>query len=377
MFRLKSHIRGYQWGSREFIAKVQRRPYPSPGPEAELWIGAHPDNPSTVDARPLDKMIEESPVEFLGSSSLAQFGPRLPYLMKLLAAEEPLSVQAHPDSEQAVTGHAAEDAAGILKGTAQRSYVDPFHKPELLVALRDFEALCGFRPADEAAAVLRDLEVPRLRPIVAQLASGSLRDALSTLLTWPSEDREALVEGVAARQELAGRLCRYHPADLGVVVALLLNHVILRPGEAVWMPAGTLHAYVRGAGVEVMAASDNVLRGGLTRKHVNVPELLRVLRFEAMRPPIVVPQEIAPGVVTWPVPVPDFRLYRITVSDSPVAVDPQGPRTVLCLSGEISVVDEAGSLTLGSGESAFGRAGGGVMTFSGAGAPGEAYLVSL
>lgn len=374
MLRLKSQIRGYQWGSRDFIASVQRRPVPSPGPEAELWIGAHPDNPSTVDSRPLDRMIEADPQQLLGASSVARFGPRLPYLMKLLAAEEPLSVQAHPDPRQALEGYAAEDAAGVEKGTAQRSYVDRFHKPELLVALRDFEALCGFRPADEAAAALRDLEVPRLRPVADQLAAGALREAVAALLTWPADDREPLVAQVAQRHELAGRLCRYHPGDVGVVVALLLNHVILRPGEAVWMPAGTLHAYVHGAGVEVMASSDNVLRGGLTRKYVNVPELLRVLRFESAPPPIVSPQEVAPGVVTWPVPVPDFRLHRIMVAGTPVALDPGGPRTVLCLEGEVEAADRSGSVTLLGGEAAFGAADGGEITFSGAG---EVYLTSL
>jgi len=369
---LQTIIRGYPWGSREFIAKVQGRPAPTDEPEAELWIGAHPDSPSTVDSQPLDKLIEASPERFLGAPAVERFGPRLPYLTKLLAAQQPLSVQAHPDPAQALAGFTAEEAAGVAKGSPERSYVDPFHKPELLVALEDFEALCGFRPVDESASALGALGVPGLGGVVDQLASGALREALDTLLKMP----ESVVTEVAANDPLAARLARFCPGDPGVIVALLLNHMVLRPGEAVWMPARTLHAYVRGAGVEVMAASDNVLRGGLTRKPINVPELLRVLSFEPAPAPVVAPEPVAPGVVTWPVPVPDFRLYRISLTGASVTVDPAGPRTVLCLSGSATVSDGDGSVALVSGESAFGLAGAGPLTFTAA-EPAELFVTSL
>jgi mannose-6-phosphate isomerase len=360
---LQAIIRGYPWGSHEFIAKVQGRPAPTEEPEAELWIGAHPDSPSTVDSQPLDKLIEAAPKQFLGEQAVQRFGPRLPYLMKLLAAQQPLSVQAHPDSAQASAGFAAEDAAGIPKGSPARNYADPFHKPELLVALEDFDALCGFRPADEAAAALTALGIPELDPVVRMLGAGDLRGALRTLL---SED-ERLVERVAAHDPLAARLASFYPGDPGVLVALLLNHRTLRAGEAVWMPARTLHAYVEGAGVEIMAASDNVLRGGLTRKHVDVPELLRVLSFESVPIPIIPAERVADGVVTWPVPVPDFRLYRVDVTGAPVTLDPAGPRTVLCLTGSAAVADNDGVITLSAGESGFGLAGSGPLTFTAAG----------
>jgi mannose-6-phosphate isomerase len=157
---------------------------------------------------------------------------------------------------------------------------------------------------------------------------------------------------------------------------LLLNHVTLAPGQAIWMPAGNMHAYLRGAGVEIMAASDNVLRGGLTPKYVNVPELLRVLRFEPLVEPIMAAVTVAPGVVTWPVPVPDFRLHEIRLdADTPsVRLDVAGPRTVLCLAGRVAVRDGQGEVSLGGGEAAFGGAHGGTLTFTGAG---EAYLASL
>ncbi|HZM75441.1 MAG TPA: mannose-6-phosphate isomerase, class I [Candidatus Limnocylindrales bacterium] len=373
MLPLQTIIRGYPWGSHEFIAKVQGRPAPTDEPEAELWIGAHPDSPSTIDSQPLDKLIKASPVRFLGEQAFQRFGPRLPYLMKLLAAQEPLSVQAHPDSAQARAGFMAEEAAGVPKGSTERSYADPFHKPELLVALEDFEALCGFRPLDESAAALAALGVPELDPVVRHLTSGSLRDALGYLLNL----KESAVERVAANDPLASRLAGFCPGDPGVMVALLLNHRRLRAGEAVWMPARTLHAYIQGAGVEIMAASDNVLRGGLTRKHVNVPELLRVLRFEPAPIPVVRAEPVADGVVTWPVPVPDFRLFRVTVTDAPVTLDPAGPRTVFCLTGTATVRDNEGGVRVAGGESAFGLAGAGPLTFTADGAPAVLFVASL
>ncbi len=360
MLPLQTIIRGYPWGSHEFIAKVQGRIAPTDEPEAELWIGAHPDSPSTVDSQPLDKLIDASPEQSLGERTVQRFGPRLPYLMKLLAAQQPLSVQAHPDSAQARAGYMAEEAAGIPKGSPERSYADPFHKPELLVALEDFDALCGFRPLGEAADVLGALGIPELDPVVRMLSAGDLRGSLGTLLSLKRE----VVERVAAHDPLAARLARFHPGDPGVVVALLLNRRMLRAGEAVWMPARTLHAYIEGAGVEIMAASDNVLRGGLTRKHVDVPELLRVLNFEPCQVPVISAEPVAAGVVTWPVPVPDFRLYRVVVNGAPVTLDPAGPRTVLCLTGPASVRDNDGAVTLSGGEPAFGHAGSGPLTFT-------------
>ena len=376
MLPLQTIIRGYPWGSHEFIAKVQGRTAPTDEPEAELWIGAHPDSPSTVDSQPLDKLIEASPELFLGERTVQRFGPRLPYLMKLLAAQQPLSVQAHPDAAQARAGFMAEEAAGVPKGSPERSYADPFHKPELLVALEDFDALCGFRPLDEAAGALGALGIPELDPVVRMLSAGDLRGALGTLLA----SKEEVVERVAAHDPLAAKLARFYPGDPGVIVALLLNRRTLPAGEAVWMPARTLHAYIEGAGVEIMAASDNVLRGGLTRKHVDVPELLRVLNFEPSPVPILCAERVCDGVVTWPVPVPDFRLYRVAVTGAPVTLDPAGPRTVFCLTGPASVRDNDGAVTLSGGESAFGLAGSGPLTFAaeaGSGSSAVLFVASL
>ncbi|MEU5525361.1 mannose-6-phosphate isomerase, class I [Micromonospora chersina] len=370
---LQGRIRDYAWGSRTAIAELQGRPVPSAGPEAELWLGAHPGAPATVDrdGNPvsLTELLVGEPEHWLGERLVGRFGTRLPFLLKVLAADAPLSLQAHPDAEQARAGYAAD--------TGRVNYVDPYHKPELLVALSEFEALCGFRDPAESAAAIAAFGVPALEPVVAALRTGpeGLREAVRLLLSWPEAERAGLVADVLAAEaagpeaELARALAVDYPADPGVVVALLLHHVRLAPGEAIWMPAGNLHAYLRGTGVEIMAASDNVLRGGLTPKRVDVDELLRVLRFEVLDEPVVRPEQVAPGVVTWLVPVDDFALHRVEVTaGGPGArLDVPGPRVVLCRAGEVTVADGVGTVTLAAGQAAIGTAAGGPLVLGGAG----------
>ncbi|TYB34951.1 mannose-6-phosphate isomerase, class I [Micromonospora sp. AP08] len=370
---LQGRIRDYAWGSRTAIAELQGRPVPSAGPEAELWLGAHPGAPATVDrdGNPvsLTELLVGEPEHWLGERLVGRFGTRLPFLLKVLAADAPLSLQAHPDAEQARAGYAAD--------TGRVNYVDPYHKPELLVALSEFEALCGFRDPAESAAAIAAFGVPALEPVVAALRTGpeGLREAVRLLLSWPEAERAGLVADVLAAEAagpdagLVRALAVDYPADPGVVVALLLHHVRLAPGEAIWMPAGNLHAYLRGTGVEIMAASDNVLRGGLTPKRVDVDELLRVLRFEVLDEPVVRPEQVAPGVVTWLVPVDDFALHRVEVTAGrPGArLDVPGPRVVLCRAGEVTVADGVGTVTLAAGQAAIGTAAGGPLVLGGAG----------
>ena len=343
---LRGVIRPYAWGSRSAIAELQGRPAPTDAPEAELWLGAHPGDPSTVTGPDgpvsLAALIGADPKGQLGTEVADEFGPRLPYLMKVLAAAAPLSLQAHPDAEYAKQAYAAQEA----DPAAPRNYTDAHHKPEMLVALTPFDALCGFRGPDVSAAVLEDLHIPRLAPVVAALRAGpaGLRDAVRLLLTWPAEDRTALIEDVvtaAGAGSLPADLAGHYPGDPGVLVALLLNRVHLAPGEAIWMPAGNLHAYLAGTGVEIMAASDNVLRGGLTPKRVDVDELLRVLRFEVLNDPILPSTEVAPGVWTWRVPVREFALYRmeLTPEGPPARLPGEGPRIVLGSKGDVFVAE--------------------------------------
>ena len=353
VFPLHGVIRPYAWGSHTALAELQGRPAPTDAPEAELWLGAHPGDPATVPGPSgpvsLATLIAEDPKGQLGAEVAEEFGPRLPYLMKVLAAEAPLSLQAHPDAEYAKQAYAAQEA----DPSAPRNYTDAHHKPEMLVALTPFDALCGFRAPDVSAAVLEGLRIPRLAPVVAALRAGpaGLRDAVQILLTWPADDRAALIEDVVtaakARHEyaqsytLATDLAGRHPGDPGVLVALLLNQVRLAPGEAIWMPAGNLHAYLSGTGVEIMAASDNVLRGGLTPKRVDVEELLRVLRFEVLEDPILPSTEVTPGVRTWRVPVREFALYQVelTANTPPLRLPGAGPRIVLGAKGDVFVAE--------------------------------------
>jgi len=336
---LENPIRHYAWGSRTFLARLQGRPFPTREPEAELWIGAHPAAPSRVVTEagtvPLPEWIARDPEGILGPEVAARFGGELPFLVKILAVEQPLSVQVHPDAAQARAGFEREEAAGIPRDAPHRSYRDPRPKPELVRALTPFEALVGLRPAGEVRRELAALEIPALRPILEALegfAGGStgegdaLRRAFATLLAWPAAERPALVAAVAeaARRrggepgqggeawEAAGgrldsggldqagghraagsrplgwavRLAEAWPADPLVLAPLFLHHVRLAPGETLFVGSGTLHAYLSGAAVEVQASSDNVLRAGLTGKHVDVEELLRVARVEARDPVI-------------------------------------------------------------------------------------------
>jgi mannose-6-phosphate isomerase len=378
VYPLTGVIRPYAWGSRTAIATLQGRPAPSDGPEAELWLGAHPGDPSTVTGPDgpvsLATLIADDPKGQLGADVVEEYGTRLPYLVKVLAATAPLSLQAHPDAEYARRAYAAQEA----DPAAPKNYTDAYHKPEMLVALTPFDALCGFRDPATSAAVLAKLGIPRLDPVVTALHTGvaGLRDAVRTLLTWPADDRPALIDEVVAASTgdpdlaLVPDLAGHYPGDPGVLVALLLNHVRLAPGEAIWMPAGNLHAYLKGTGVEVMAASDNVVRGGLTPKRVDVDELLRVLRFEVLDDPILPATEVAPGVVTWQVPVRDFVLYRLELDGNrpPTMVPADGPRIVLGTAGEVFVAEAHGTpVEVPAGGAAFAPADAGPIIVAGVG----------
>jgi len=342
-------LRRYEWGSRTAIPQLLGEE-PDGRPAAELWFGAHADDPSPAGGRPLDEVIAADPVGLLGAGVVDRFGPQLPFLLKILAAEKALSIQVHPNREQAMAGFAAEDAAGVERNAPNRNYRDANHKPELICALTPFDALCGFRPVAATRALLAELALPELRFVEAALAADDpLRGAFTAVLTHP--DPGAAVAALAARAEASGvdalagvRLAAADfPGDVGVLVALLLNYVRLEPGEAIYLGAGNVHAYLRGTGVEIMANSDNVLRCGLTPKHVDVPELLRITEFAELADP------------RWPavggsfdVPVPDFRLVRLEVEE-PTGLDDPGPLIVLCVEGRLGLAD----LELAPGRAAF------------------------
>ncbi len=372
---LEPVIQPYAWGSHTAIAELQGRPVPTAVPEAELWMGAHPSAPSGV-RRPgtsttLDKVIAADPARELGAACTARFGGRLPFLLKFLAADKALSIQVHPSREQAEAGYREETARGLAPGDKSRNYADDWPTPEILCALTRFEVLAGMRATADAAALLGALRVRELDPLTADLAAATgpaaLTAALGAILTWPAADRPALVAAVTAgceRIAAAGgeyaataaatvRIAGDHPGDLGVVASLLLRHRVLRPGEAVFLPAGGPHSYLRGTGVELLANSDNVVRAGLTSKHIDVPELLRLVD-PAAAVPVIEPRPDGPGVLAYDSPAPEFRLYRAEPGAADVTLPGGGgPRIVLCTAGTGLLRAESGTLRLAKGESCY------------------------
>lgn len=386
--------RDYAWGSTTAIARLLGT-LPSGRPEAELWLGAHPGSPARIvqagdgsspptagAARDLAEWIAAEPGAALGGL------PRLPFLLKVLAAEGPLSLQAHPDAARAAAGFARENALGIPLDAPERNYRDPYPKPEIIVALSDgFVALCGFRPVEEARVVFDALGlealVPRLESlpdlVAWLLAGGPDVDALVARLTAraaarpsaapappsgrtnlkeidpgvdhfgaeaPASDADSVVFGAL---ETVRALAQWFPGDTGILSALLLNRVTLTRGEALFLPAGNIHAYLSGLGIELMTASDNVLRGGLTPKHVDVDELLGVLDFTPRPVPYLEPER-TDGLAVYRPDGAGFVLAHVTADARlPLA----GPAIAICTAGEFAVGGEATSGTIGRGQASY------------------------
>ncbi len=364
-------IRDYAWGSRTAISALLGVE-PDGRPAAELWFGDHPGDPSPVPAlgTTLDEMIARDPASALGVEGVGRFGPHLPFLVKVLAAERALSIQVHPNLAQARAGFAAEEAAGVPRAAAERNYTDPNHKPELLCALTPFDALCGFRPVAATLQLLDELDVPELG-FVADLLRGpdALRAAFTALLTVA--DPTPLVDAVSARlgagdERLRGvRLAADDfPGDIGIVLGLLLNHVRLESGEAIFLGAGNVHAYLRGTGVEIMASSDNVLRCGLTPKHVDVAELLKITDFsELVKPRCPVEADV------FRTPVADFALRTVDLDSvrGSCAFGPPGPNLVLCVERPVAVQADLARVEVAPGHAAFVAASAGGFRVEGAG----------
>ena len=375
MERLTGVIQPYAWGSRTAIPEFLGVE-PTGEPQAELWFGAHPLAPSAVDGEPLDKLVAHDPVRVVGRASVEAFGPRLPFLLKIIAAAQPLSLQAHPSREQAAAGYAREQAAGVPRDAPQRTYRDGWPKPELLCAFVETDALCGFREPAATYQMFEKLAVDRALTLVAALADADvpaaerLRVAFSRLLRLTPDERSVISElaqaaeaiqepdDVASFARTASELNTYHPGDPGVLAALLMNRITLQPGDALFMPSGNLHAYLSGGGVEIMANSDNVMRGGLTPKYVNVDELLAVLDFTPGLRGLITPLEESPGVWRYPTPAPEFTLWRLEPHAESAAVPAAGSgRILLVTDGELTAMSTTTRLDLGRGEAALLSAG--------------------
>jgi mannose-6-phosphate isomerase len=351
--------RDYAWGALGDIARLLGRT-PSGGPEAEYWLGTHPGSPSTLDT----------------GGTLDQI-TTLPFIMKVLAARTSLSLQAHPSIEQARAGFARENAEGIPLDAANRNYKDELYKPEMIYAVDDgFQALCGFRPAAETRALLLTLgSDPLVQGFADRLVDdASLRSVFEWLLSNSDEVaalRRRVLELAPAASDpsfaTALTLSQQFPDDVGILVSLLLNLVTLGEGEAVFLPSGNIHAYQHGLGIEVLAASDNVLRGGLTPKYVDVPELLNVLDFRPLPVPWLEPIVPSAGVQVFRPDVPDFELVVIR----PVAADavfaPSADSIALCVGAPVTIRGSAATRALEVGDSIYITSDEGALTFTGTG----------
>jgi mannose-6-phosphate isomerase len=364
-YRLENPIQPYDWGSASAIPTLLGRPS-SGTPVAELWMGAHPKAPSLVrlddEVMPLNALIHSDPAAILGPEVAARFAGQLPFLFKVLAADRALSIQAHPDRAQAREGFARENARGLPLDAPTRNYRDPHHKPELICALSTFWGLNGFRSPNAIHAQLARLCPHSLGHLLAGLQETpqalALEGFFQGLMRLAPALRPAVIAEALdhARPRVAqDPVCRWiveiqrlFPEDVAMLAPAYLHLVRLEPGEAMYLPAGQLHAYLQGVGLEVMANSDNVLRGGLTAKHIDLSELLRVLRFSPAPPRRVAPTTLGPGEACYATPAEEFLLSIIEPLPGRVfnSSGERGPEILLCLEGQARLEGVQGNAPL-------------------------------
>ncbi|WP_159614325.1 mannose-6-phosphate isomerase, class I [Glutamicibacter sp. JC586] len=374
MFELNNAIRDYHWGSESEISDLLALPAEIT-PQAEMWLGAHPGCPSRLadEDLALNDFIAQDPQHVLGATVAQRFG-RLPYLFKVLSATEPLSIQTHPTLKQAQERFALENASGKASDAADRNYKDDNHKPEMLYALTDFVALSGFR---QPAQIIKDLRlISKDLPEENHGEINKIIDLLQGTDALASTFEYVLVAGTPVAQtvqeicaaietstELSANvhfaelvaINKIYPGDPGVLVALLLNLVFLEPGQAISLGAGNVHAYLRGLGIEVMANSDNVLRGGLTSKHIDVPELLDVTITQPSPAPILEPVALDNHDRLYKPEFEEFQLQVLDPNKPGLAADLQlhGAAIVLCTSGEFLIKTQEGQRSITRGQSLF------------------------
>ncbi|MFP3870384.1 MAG: mannose-6-phosphate isomerase, class I [Syntrophobacteria bacterium] len=356
---LRNTVQEYAWGSKTAIPELLGRPTPASKPQAELWMGAHPKGPSLVLCdgmwRSLLELIQESPEEVLGRRTVAKFSHSLPFLFKVIAPAKPLSIQAHPTREQARRGFAREDELGIPLDAPHRNYRDENRKSELICALTPFWALNGFRRVKDILGILEKLEVSSLANEIASLTDQPDQEGLKRffheVMTMESERRRLVVKQAVCSAEKCApagpvwswllRLHKEHPGDIGVLSPVFLNLVQLQPGEAIYIPPGELHAYLTGTGMELMSNSDNVLRGGLTRKHVDVKELMAVLTFTEKEVKLLRKEKLTPAETVYHAPTAEFILSVLCVREACpfTSSRDRSVEIMICTGGEARVTD--------------------------------------
>ncbi len=363
---LKNPIQKYAWGSKTEIQFLLGDPDSIGKPMAELWMGAHPKAPSQVKIEgkwhSLDEVIRKDPESILGKKIARKFSNQLPFLFKILAAERPLSIQVHPTKEQAQEGFARENDLGIPLDAPNRNYKDANHKPEILCALTTFQGLKGFRRIDEILQLMDQLSLTSLSDELNLLKkepdSKGLRSFFSALMNRDKvRQTEVAEEAIRSAEKLANEdkafhwimeLNREYPGDIGILSPVILNLVQLKPGEAIYLPAGELHAYLDGLGIELMANSDNVLRGGLTPKHIDVPELLNVVNFESGPVQKVTATNRNSCQTSYESPAAEFQLSMISVDEGNAYTSPsdRSVEILICLEGKANIYDSSSGKTI-------------------------------
>lgn len=386
---LKHSLQDYPWGSHHLIQELTDRPELIGTPVAELWLGAHPKAPSYVETSlgtiPLDQYLKDNP------QALGTCCAQLPFLMKVLAAQQPLSIQAHPNQRQAETGFERENELGIPIDDPKRCYKDARHKPELALALTDFVALCGFRPYEQIVASLTLTGLDRIlapaRDFIDDPRSNTWKACFEAILrlkpsdlvwakehaldAWCNQGQSWQIQAC----EWMKKLLKQYPEDAGILAPMFFNIIEMKPGEAIFLDAGTPHAYLKGAAIEVMANSDNVLRGGLTKKHIDLEEYLAILDFEAREVQILSPLADDCRIGYYPSPAAEFRLGVLKLVEfTTVRSHLKVPAIALCLAGEFELSQGRERIVLAKGKSAFIDAQNPALSISGCG---EMYFTTV
>ncbi|EKS6941228.1 mannose-6-phosphate isomerase [Enterobacter roggenkampii] len=382
MQKLINSVQNYAWGSKTALTDLYGIANPNNLPMAELWMGAHPKSSSKIEdasgqARSLRDVIDADKAALLGDKVAQRFG-ELPFLFKVLCAEQPLSIQVHPNKQASEIGFAKENAAGIPLDAAERNYKDPNHKPELVFALTPFLAMNAFREFSEIISLLQP--VAGANNAIAHFLENPNAEALSqlfaSLLNMQGEEKShALAVLKAALESQQGEpwetirlIAQFYPDDSGLFSPLLLNVVKLNPGEAMFLFAETPHAYLQGVALEVMANSDNVLRAGLTPKYIDIPELVANVKFVAKPAAELLTQPVKNGAeLDFPIPVEDFAFSLHDLSQTETTIAQESAAILFCVEGEATLHKGEQRLVLKPGESAFVAANESPVSVSGTG----------
>lgn len=386
--KLQGKVQPYAWGGSQFIPALLGQSNPDNKPFAEYWMGAHDNAPADLigangQKQALNAWVAQDPAALLGNAVNDRFG-RLPYLLKVLDVKDMLSIQVHPEKKAAVAAFAAENKQGVALNAPNRNYKDDNHKPELMLALSDFWLLHGFKPANQLRKVLQ--QTPELQFLLPVFGEGNYAALYKTVMEMdqqavndhlqPLLDRILpLYEKGALKKEQedfwAARafntFCEPGRTDRGIFSIYLFNVVNLHPGEAIFQDAGILHAYLEGQNMEIMANSDNVLRGGLTNKHIDVSELMKHVKFEPIVPQVVrgIPGRVA-GEEIFPTRVNDFELHRLSLkAGEPITVPTTTADIFFVYEGSAEATAGNDKVTLGKGEALLAKAGTEVQFTSG------------